>query len=136
MVLPPDRLSGRMGRAADDVLARLRALAQIAVASGDSSRESLAAALSSASSDVVGSVRDLVMQVPTPTVPVDLLIEEIRAKRALVEAMQVQMASFASQLEVLERSLAPLQSWGRQWSSVQDGIADLLRTQPDGDKQA
>jgi hypothetical protein len=125
-----------MGRAADDVLARLRALAQIAVASGDSSRESLAAALSSATSDVFGSVRDLVMQVPTPTVPVDLLIEEIRAKRALVEAMQVQMASFASQLEVLERSLAPLQSWGRQWSSVQDGIADLLRTQPDGDKQA
>ncbi|MCW2715827.1 MAG: hypothetical protein JWN88_2874, partial [Frankiales bacterium] len=65
------------------------------MASGDSSRESLAAALSSATSDVFGSVRDLVMQVPTPTVPVDLLIEEIRAKRALVEAMQVQMASFA-----------------------------------------
>ncbi|HWH28071.1 MAG TPA: hypothetical protein VNU26_03755, partial [Mycobacteriales bacterium] len=80
-----------------------------------------------AAGDVLASLRSLVEQVPPPAAAIDLFLEEVKAKRALVQALQAQLASFESQLEVMERSLEPLQAWGRQWSAVQDGIADVLR---------
>ena len=108
--------------AADELFDRVRALSEVMRSAGGTA---LGAPL--AAGDVLSSLRSVVEQAPPPTVALDLLLEEVRAKRSLVQAMQVQLASFDSQLEVLERSLHPLHEWGKQWSRLQATLGASLR---------
>jgi hypothetical protein len=132
-----DRRSGLLRAAADELLERLGALSDLTRAAGSTTLGALPGPMQGAATDVLSSLRGLVMQVPPPTSAVELFLEEVKAKRALVQAMQVQLASFDSQLEVMERSLAPLHAWGRHWSAVQGGLAEALRSHDDrGDPPA
>ena len=121
-----DRSSRFLRAAADEFLDRLGALAELTRTAGSSTLGALPGPVQGAATDVLSSLRGLVDQVPPPTAAVELFLEELKAKRALVQAMQVQLASFDSQLEVMERSLAPLHAWGRHWSAVQGGLAEAL----------
>ncbi len=123
---PRDRRPGLLRGAADELLERLQTLADLTRSAGASTLSALPGPLPSAATDVLSSLRRLVEQAPPPTVAVDLFLEEVKAKRALVQALQVQLASFETQLDVMERSLTPLQAWGRQWSAVQGGLLDAL----------
>jgi len=122
-----DRAAGLLRAASEELIDRLRALADLTRSTGAGSLGALPGPLPTVAGDVLASLRSLVEQVPPPAAAIDLFLEEVKAKRALVQALQAQLASFESQLEVMERSLEPLQAWGRQWSAVQDGIADVLR---------
>ena len=121
-----DRRSGLLRSAADELLERLGTLADLTRTAGSTTLGALPGPVQGAATDVLASLRGLVEQVPPPTAAVELFLEEVKAKRALVQAMQVQLESFDSQLEVMERSLAPLQAWGRHWSAVQGGLAEAL----------
>ena len=121
-----DRRAGLLRAAGEELRDRLAALADVARRAGATTLGALPGPLPRAAADVLSSVRDLLEQVPPPTAAVELFLEEVKAKRALVQALQVQLASFDAQLEVMERSLAPLHAWGQQWSAVQGGLADAL----------
>lgn len=120
------RRAGLLRGATEELLERLRTLAELTRSAGATTMGALPGPLPGAAGDVLASLRSLVEQAPPPTAAVDLFVEEVKAKKALVQALQVQLASFESQLDVMERSLAPLQAWGRQWSAVQEGILEVF----------
>ena len=113
--------------AADELFDRVRALSDVMRSAGGTALGAVGTPLPLAAADVLSSLRSVVEQAPPPTAALDLLLEEVRAKRALVQAMQVQLKSFESQLEVLERSLQPLHEWGKQWSRLQATLGTALR---------
>ena len=55
-----------------------------------------------------------------------LVVDELHAKRLSVQALSAELAALDAQLEVLERSLAPVQSWSHQWSSARNALTQGL----------
>lgn len=117
--------------ASGEFLERISALADAVRRTSTSAVEDLAGPLPSAASDLLQSMRTVVENVPAPTVPLDMFMEELRAKRALVHAMQEQLASFDTQLEVLERSLVPLHEWTKQLEKAQAAVTEPFRRKKD-----
>lgn len=104
----------------DDLLDRTNAVTDLVRRTGSGALG--ATPLPSAVTGLLGSLRQVVEQAPPPTVQLDLFLQEIKAKRALVRALQEQLESFDAQLATLEASLAPLQLWGRQWERVRSTV--------------
>lgn len=71
-------------------------------------------------------LRSMAEQAPAPTAQLDTFLQEIRAKKALIGALRLQLAAFEQQMDLLEHTLAPLQQWAEQWSQVQQAITDAL----------
>jgi hypothetical protein len=122
----PMDVGGISRRTADEVRERIRVLADAVRSTAGRPLGALGAPV-----PVVGelatSLQRLVEGVPTPVAQLELLLQEIKAKRAMVRAFQEQLTSFDKQLEVLERSLEPMREWGARWSSVQEAMSDSLR---------
>ena len=76
---------------------------------------------------MLSSLRDLAEQAPPLTAELTVLIDEVHAKRLSLQAMQAELATLDHQLEILERSLAPIQAWGRQSNRMQHSLTDTLR---------
>jgi prefoldin subunit 5 len=74
------------------------------------------------------SLQQLIEQVPPFTAEFDVLLEEIRAQRLTVAALQAELSAFDHQLEVLEKSLAPLASWAHQWTRLRQSLTDTLQS--------
>ena len=123
----PEQSQGMFRAAADELFDRVRALSDVMRSASGTALGAVGAPLPMAAADVLSSLRSVVEQAPPPTAALDLLLEEVRAKRSLVQAMQVQLASFDSQLEVLERSLHPLHEWSKQWTRLQATLGTSLR---------
>ena len=60
-----------------------------------------------------------------------LTLQEVRAKKALIAALRLQLAAFEQQMDLLEQALGPLQQWAERWSQAQQAIIDAL-TPPHG----
>jgi ABC-type transporter Mla subunit MlaD len=84
-------------------------------------------AVRSTAADALHSLGTVLHAAPAPTAAVEMLAEEIGAKRALVRALQEQLEAFDRELALLERSLVPLQEWGRQWDRLQSAVLAPLR---------
>ena len=124
---------GFLRAASEEVLERTRAVADVLMQTGQGALG--AAPVPRVVADLLSSVTHLVGQVPAPAAQLDLFLQEVTAKRAMVHAMQSQLTSFDSQLEILERSLQPLQEWGRQWTSAQESLLAATRLlQPPGSR--
>ncbi len=123
----PEQPQSMVRAAADELFDRVRALTDVMRSASGTALGAVGGPLPLAAADVLSSMRSVVEQAPPPTAALDLLLEEVRAKRSLVQAMQVQLASFDSQLEVLERSLQPLHEWSKQWSRLQATLGASLR---------
>ena len=119
-------VGGISRRTADEVLERIRFLAD-AVRSTAGRQFGAFGAPVPAVGELATSMQRLVEGVPTPLAQLQLLMHEIKAKRAMVTAFQAQLESFDKQLEVLERSLEPMIEWGERWTSVQDTMSHSLR---------
>ncbi len=72
------------------------------------------------------SLRQLAEQAPPLTVELDVLVEEVHAKRLSIQALQAELSALDRQLEVLERALGPIQTWGRQWERLQHSLVHSL----------
>lgn len=75
---------------------------------------------------MLASLRQLAEQAPPMTVELDVLIEEVHAKRLSLQAMQAELAALDHQLEVLEHTLAPVKGWSRQWTRMQHALVETL----------
>lgn len=73
------------------------------------------------------SLERLIDQAPPLTAELDIMIAEVHAKRLTVQALQAELAAFDSQLDILERSLAPLESWARQWARLRQSLSETLK---------
>lgn len=74
---------------------------------------------------MVSALRTVAEQAPQITDEIDVLISELHAHRLTIQAASAELTVLDRQLEILERSLAPVQTWSRQWSQMQ---RSLLRT--------
>lgn len=80
----------------------------------------------SAVTRMLASLRQLAEQAPPITAELHVLIEEVHAKRLSIQALQAELAALDHQLEVLEKSLAPVEAWGRQWQRLQRSLTGSL----------
>jgi hypothetical protein len=118
--------AGFVRAASEELFEQASALADLLRRAGSGAVAELPGPLPAAATEMLGSMRRVVENVPAPTAPLDMLMQEIVAKRALVRAMQEQLASFDAQLEVFERSLVPLHEWSRQWEHLQASLLEPL----------
>jgi prefoldin subunit 5 len=56
----------------------------------------------------------------------DVVLQEVHAKRLSVQALQAELAALDRQLEVLEQALAPVESWMHQWDRLRAAVAEAL----------
>jgi hypothetical protein len=122
----PMFLGGISRRTADEVMERIRVLADSVRSTAGRQIGALGAPVP-VMGELAASMQRLVEGVPTPMAQLQLLLQEVKAKRAMVQAFHAQLESFDKQLEVLERSLAPMMEWGERWTSVQETVTDSLR---------
>jgi hypothetical protein len=80
------------------------------------------------------SLERLIDQAPPLTAELDIMLAEVHAKRLTVQALQAELAVFDSQLDVLEKSLAPLESWARQWARLRQSLSETLKSTPPVDE--
>jgi hypothetical protein len=80
----------------------------------------------SAVTRMLASLRQLAEQAPPITAELHVLIEEVHAKRLSIQALQAELAALDHQLEVLEKSLAPVEVWSRQWQRLQRSLTGSL----------
>lgn len=124
----------RLLRAAlDDFLERARGVAGFVVSTGGDALGAVPAVLPPAVTGMLSSFQRLADRLPAPTAELDMFVQEIRAKRALVRALQEQLAAFDQQLDVLEKSLEPLQIWTHQWDELRASMLDASRFRDDGE---
>ena len=75
--------------------------------------------------EVLEHMRSMAEHTPAPTAHLDTFLQELRAKRALIGALQMQLTAFEQQMDLLEQALKPLHEWGQEWSTVQRAITDM-----------
>jgi uncharacterized protein (DUF3084 family) len=72
------------------------------------------------------ALQQLAEQAPPLTAELDVLIQEVHAKRLSVQALQAELTAFDNQMEILERSLAPLQTWSQEWTRMRQSLTETL----------
>ena len=110
----------------DVFLDRTRAVAELMAGLGGEALSRVPEPVPSAVNRMLSSLRQLAEQAPPFTAELDVLIEEVHAKRLSIQALQAELGALDRQLELLERTLVPMQSWGRQWARIQHALADTL----------
>jgi phage-related tail protein len=123
----PDQAAGRLLHSTVDVfLDRTRAVADLVAGAGGSAVDRLPEPVPAAVNRMLSSLRQLAEQAPPLTAELDVLIQEVHAKRKSIQALQAELAALDKQLEVFERTLAPLETWTRQWSRIQHALTETL----------
>ncbi|WP_346772737.1 hypothetical protein [Rhodococcus sp. 14C212] len=80
--------------------------------------------LSAPANRMLGSLRQVMELVPPVLTEFDALVEQLHAQRKSVQALQAQLSAFDRQLEVVEKSLAPLHGLAHEWSRLQQSLLD------------
>lgn len=117
---------GLLHSTVDVFLDRTRAVAELVAGAGGSALGRVPEPIPTAVTRMLASLRQLAEQAPPLTGELDVLVDEVHAKRLSIQALQAELGALDRQLEVLERTLGPMQSWSRQWSRIQHALADTL----------
>ena len=105
---------------------RTRTLAELMASARSGALGIVPEPVPSAVTRMLSSMRQLAEQVPPLTAEFDILVDEVHAKRISIQAMQAELAALDRQLEVLERSLAPMQAWTRQVERLQRSLVKTI----------
>ena len=127
----PER-HGLAQSAADLLLERTRALVELMGAAGSGALGVVPEPVPATVTRMLTSLRHFVDQAPPLTAEIDVLVQEVHAKRLSIQALQGELSALDAQLEVLERSLAPVEAWARQWNRMRTSLVDALPQQPGG----
>lgn len=92
---------------------------QMAQAGGAGAQAVVPEAVLSSADYMLESMRKVVESAPQVGAELEIVLKAIHAKRLTIQAITAELAVLDEQLEVLERSLAPLEAWSVQWSKVQ-----------------
>jgi hypothetical protein len=110
----------------DVFLDRTRAVTELMAGMGGEALGRVPEPVPSAVNRMLSSLKQIVEQAPPFTAELDVLIEEVHAKRLSIQALQAELNALDHQLEVLERTLAPVEAWGRNWDRLQRSLGDAL----------
>ena len=117
---------GLLHSTVDVFLDRTRAVAELVVAAGGAALGRAPEPVPAAVARMLSSLRQVADLAPPLTSELDVLVQEVHAKRMSVQALQAELGALDRQLEVLERSLAPVEAWGRQWNRIRKVLAEPL----------
>ncbi len=117
---------GLLHTTVDVFLDRTRAVAELLASAGGSALDRAPDPVPAAVTRMLSSMRQLAELVPPLTGELDVLVEEVHAKRKSVQALQAELGALDRQLEVLERTLAPVEAWSRQWTRIRATLAEPL----------
>jgi hypothetical protein len=119
---------GLLQSAMEELLERTRAVANLVGSVGGGALGAMPEPVPTTVNRLVKSLQQLIEQAPPFTAEFDVLVEEIRAQRLTVSALQAELSAFDHQLEILEKSLAPLESWAHQWARLRQSLTDTLQS--------
>jgi len=129
--------NGLLQSAMDEFVARTRAVANLVGTVGSGALGAMPEPVPTTVTRMLKSLQQLVDQAPPFTAEFDVLVEELHAQRLTVQALQAELMAFDHQLEVIEKSLAPLESWAHQWTRLRQSLTEtLLSADPDSDAPA
>jgi len=114
--------------AMDEFVDVTRSVANLVGSVGSGALGAMPEPLPSTVTKMLRSLQQLIDQAPPITAELDILIQEVHAKRLTVQALQAELSAFDHQLEVLEKSMAPMKTWTRQWSRLRQSLSDTLRS--------
>jgi hypothetical protein len=120
--------NGLLQSAMDEFVARTRAVANLVGTVGSGALGAMPEPVPTTVSRMLNSLQQLVDQAPPFTAEFDVLVEELHAQRLTVQALQAELTAFDHQLEVIEKSLAPLESWAHQWTRLRRSLTETLST--------
>lgn len=92
---------------------------QMAQAGGAGAQSVVPESVLSSANHMLDSMRRAVESAPQVGAELEIVLKEIHAKRLTIQAIAAELDVLDDQLEMLERSLAPLQAWNTQWREVQ-----------------
>ncbi len=121
-----DSRHGMLQSTVDVFLDRTRALTDLMANVGGGALGRMPEPVPAAVDKMLASLGQLAEQVPPLTAELNVLVEEVHAKRLSIQALQAELSALDHQLEVLERSLAPLEGWSRSWRRVQQSVTETL----------
>lgn len=119
---------GLLQSAMDEFLEGTRSVARLVGSVGSGALGAMPEPLPGTVTRMLGSLQQLMDQVPPITAELDVLIQELHAKRLTVQALQAELSAFEHQLEILERSLMPMESWVHQWTRLRQSLTETLRS--------
>ena len=129
--------NGLLQSAMDEFVARTRAVANLVGTVGSGALGAMPEPVPTTVTRMLKSLQQLVDQAPPFTAEFDVLVEELHAQRLTVQALQAELTAFDHQLEVIEKSLAPLESWAHQWTRLRQSLTETLHSaDPDSDAPA
>jgi hypothetical protein len=122
---------GLLHSTVDVFLDRTRTLAELVTSAGGSALGKAPEPVPAAVSRMLTSLRQLADLAPPLTSELDVLVQEVHAKRMSVQALQAELGALDRQLEVLERSLAPVEAWSRQWTRIRRALGETAGLVPE-----
>ena len=129
--------NGLLQSAMYEFIARTRAVANLVGSVGSGALGAMPEPVPTTVTRMLKSLQQLIDQAPPFTAEFDVLVEELHAQRLTVQALQAELTAFDHQLEVIEKSLAPLESWAHQWTRLRQSLTETLRTgAPESDAPA
>jgi hypothetical protein len=117
---------GLLQFAMEDFLQRTHALASLAGSVGSGALSALPEPVPGTVNRMLKSLQQLSEVAPPLTAEFEVLVEELHAQRLTVQALQSELLAFDHQLEVLEKSLAPMENWAHQWARLRQSLAETL----------
>lgn len=117
---------GLLKSAIEDFLEGTRSLANLIGSVGSGALGAIPEPLPATVNRMLGSLQQIIEQAPPFTAELDILLQELHAKRLSLQALQAELTAFDHQLEVLEKSLAPMNSWTHQWTRLRESLSETL----------
>ena len=117
---------GMLHSAVDAFVDSTRAVVDVMASAGSGALGVLPPPVPDTVTRMLTSMRRLAEQVPSITAELDVVVNEVHAKRLSIQALQAELAALDQQLEVLEKSLVPVQGWSRQWNRLRRSLEEAL----------
>jgi hypothetical protein len=119
---------GLLQSAMEEFLQRTRALANLVGSVGGGALGAMPEPVPATVNMMLRSLQQLSDVAPPLTAEFEVLVEQLHAQRLTVQALQAELLAYDHQLEVLEKSLAPMESWARQWARLRQSLTETLHS--------
>lgn len=117
---------GLLKSAMDEFMEGTRSLANLVGSVGSGALGAIPEPVPATVNRMLGSLQQIIEQAPPFSAELDILLQELHAKRLSVQALQAELSAFDHQLEVLEKSLAPMENWTNQWTRLRESLSETL----------
>lgn len=123
----PQARKGMLQSATDMFLSSTRSVVELVAQAGGAGAQAIVPdPVLSSVSHMLSSMRSVVEQAPVIGDELEILVSEIHAKRLTIQSVTAELTVLDTQLEILERTLAPVEAWSQQWSHLQHTLMHSL----------